>query len=74
MRLNDLGSALRHLRRFDKAISAHTRAVTVFRELGGRHGEDLAREGLQRTRRMRRSDGGGTRGYRRKLTGRERER
>ncbi|MFF2132435.1 tetratricopeptide repeat protein [Streptomyces olivochromogenes] len=37
--LNNLGLALREVRRFEEAIDAHTTAATVFRELGDRHRE-----------------------------------
>ncbi|MFD0271363.1 tetratricopeptide repeat protein [Streptomyces sp. NPDC127106] len=44
--LNNLGSALREVRRFDEAIDAHTQALAVFRELGVRDGEALALDRL----------------------------
>ncbi|MFD3843028.1 tetratricopeptide repeat protein, partial [Streptomyces sp. NPDC058642] len=40
--LNNLGIALREVRRFEKAIDANTQATTVFRELRDRHGEGAA--------------------------------
>ncbi|SEH02447.1 Tetratricopeptide repeat-containing protein [Nonomuraea solani] len=37
--LNNLGSVLRQVRRFDEAITAHQDAATICRDLGDRHGE-----------------------------------
>ncbi|MGV9365556.1 tetratricopeptide repeat protein, partial [Amycolatopsis sp. NPDC003731] len=39
---NNLGLALRAARRFDEAITAHQRAVDIYRELGDDHGEGQA--------------------------------
>ncbi|GAA2288721.1 hypothetical protein GCM10010145_68720 [Streptomyces ruber] len=44
--LNNLGLALRKVRRFEEAIDAHTEAVTVFRELDDRHGAARALNNL----------------------------
>ncbi|GGW77957.1 ATP-binding protein [Streptomyces galilaeus] len=44
--LNNLGTALRKVRRFDDAITAHTQAIDIFRELGDRHGEGMALNNL----------------------------
>ncbi|MEV0647492.1 tetratricopeptide repeat protein [Phytomonospora sp. NPDC050363] len=40
--LNNLGVALRELRRFEEAIAAHEQAAEIFRETGNRHGEGMA--------------------------------
>ena len=40
--LNNLGIALREVRRFDEAITAHQDAAAIFRETGDRHGEGTA--------------------------------
>jgi tetratricopeptide (TPR) repeat protein len=37
--LNNLGSALQWVRRFEEAITAHQKAAAIFRETGDRHGE-----------------------------------
>ncbi|MFI1585102.1 tetratricopeptide repeat protein [Embleya sp. NPDC020630] len=39
---NNLGIALREVRRFEEAIDAHTTAAAIHRELGDRHGEGRA--------------------------------
>jgi tetratricopeptide (TPR) repeat protein len=39
---NNLGAALRQVRRFEEAITAHQRAGELFRETGDRHGEAMA--------------------------------
>ncbi len=44
--LNNLGLALRQLRRFEEAIDAHRRAVEIYRETGDRHGEGQALNNL----------------------------
>ena len=38
----NLGTALREVRRFDEAITAHQQALALFAELGDRHGEARA--------------------------------
>ena len=43
--LNNLGNALRGLRRFEEAVSAHQDAAAILRETGDRHGEDMALSG-----------------------------
>ncbi|MFI0420781.1 tetratricopeptide repeat protein [Spongiactinospora sp. 9N601] len=40
--LNNLGPALRQVRRFDEAIITCEQAAAIFREMGDRHGEGLA--------------------------------
>ena len=42
MALNSLGNALRQVRRFDEAITAHQQAGDIYRETGDRHGEGMA--------------------------------
>ena len=42
MALDNFGSALRNVRRFDEAITAHQRALALFTELGDRHREGMA--------------------------------
>ncbi|MER6618028.1 tetratricopeptide repeat protein [Streptomyces xantholiticus] len=44
--LNNLGLALRQVRRFDEAIDAHTRAADIFRELDDRDSEGQALNNL----------------------------
>ncbi|MEV0663881.1 tetratricopeptide repeat protein [Actinomadura luteofluorescens] len=44
--LNSLGVALRRVRRFEEAITAHTDAAAIHRELGDRHGEGMALNSL----------------------------
>jgi tetratricopeptide (TPR) repeat protein len=44
--LNNLGVALRHVRRFEEAVSACQDAAAIFRETGDRHSEGLALVGL----------------------------
>jgi tetratricopeptide (TPR) repeat protein len=39
MALNNLGVALREVRRFEEAISAHRDAAAIYRETGDRHCE-----------------------------------
>ena len=46
MALNNLGIALREVRRFAEAITAHQDAAAVFRETGDRHSEGMALTGL----------------------------
>jgi tetratricopeptide (TPR) repeat protein len=46
MALNNLGPALRKVRRFEEAISAQQDAAAIFRETGDRHSEGLALVGL----------------------------
>jgi tetratricopeptide (TPR) repeat protein len=41
-----LGLALREVRRFEEAITAHQDAAAIYRDTGDRHGEGLALEGL----------------------------
>jgi hypothetical protein len=45
-KLNNLGVALRGVRRFDEAITAHQQAAALFTELGDRHGEAGALDSL----------------------------
>ena len=40
--LDNLGVALRRVRRFEEAITAHQDAAAIFRETGDRHGEGIA--------------------------------
>ncbi|MBN6051065.1 tetratricopeptide repeat protein, partial [Nonomuraea sp. RK-328] len=40
--LNNLGIALRHVRRFDEAITAHEDAAAIYRDLRDRHSEGAA--------------------------------
>ena len=40
--LNNLGTALREMRRVDEAITAHEEAAPFFRETEGRHGDAMA--------------------------------
>ncbi|MEU8712809.1 tetratricopeptide repeat protein, partial [Streptomyces sp. NPDC048663] len=40
--LNNLGLALREVRRFEEAIDAHTQDLAICRELGDRHSESMA--------------------------------
>jgi tetratricopeptide (TPR) repeat protein len=40
--LNNLGLGLREVRRFEEAITAHTRAVDIYQEMGDLHGEGTA--------------------------------
>jgi tetratricopeptide (TPR) repeat protein len=40
--MNNLGLGLREVRRFEEAITAHTRAVKICQEVGDRHGEGSA--------------------------------
>ena len=40
--LNNLGSALNKVRRFDEAITAHQDAATIYRQTGDRRGEGMA--------------------------------
>ncbi|SPL88360.1 Putative regulatory protein [[Actinomadura] parvosata subsp. kistnae] len=44
--LNNLGLALRAVRRFEEAITVHRNAVTIYRELSDRHGEGQALNNL----------------------------
>jgi tetratricopeptide (TPR) repeat protein len=44
--LNNLGLALRNVRRFEEAISAHQDAAAIYRETGNRHGEGMALNNL----------------------------
>ncbi|MFI0418615.1 ATP-binding protein [Spongiactinospora sp. 9N601] len=44
--LNNLGPALRQVRRFEEAITAYEHAATIFRETGDRHGEGQALNNL----------------------------
>ena len=44
--LNNLGLALRQVRRFEEAISACQDAAAIFRETGDRHGEGVALDNL----------------------------
>ena len=46
MALNNLGIALREVRRFEEAITAHQDAAAIFRETGDRHGEGMALDNL----------------------------
>ena len=46
MALNNLGIALREVRRFEEAITAHQDAAAIFRETGDRHGEGMALNNL----------------------------
>ena len=44
--LNNLGIALREVRRFEEAITAHQDAAAIFRETGDRHREGGALNNL----------------------------
>jgi tetratricopeptide (TPR) repeat protein len=44
--LTGLGNALRYVRRFEEAISAHQEAAGIFQETGDRHGEGMALNNL----------------------------
>ena len=44
--LNNLGIALKEVRRFEEAITAHQDAAAIFRETGDRHGEGMALDNL----------------------------
>ena len=44
--LNNLGLALREVRRFEEAISAHQDAAAIYRETGDRHREGEALDNL----------------------------
>jgi tetratricopeptide (TPR) repeat protein len=44
--LNNLGSALREVRRFGEAIDAHQQAADIYRESGDRHSEAMALNNL----------------------------
>ena len=44
--LTSLGVALREVRRFEEAVSAHQDAVAIYRETGDRHGEGMALNNL----------------------------
>jgi Flp pilus assembly protein TadD len=44
--LNSLGFALREVRRFEEAITAHQDAAAIYRETGDRHGEGAALHSL----------------------------
>ena len=46
MALNNLGLALREVRRFDEAITACRDAAAIYRETGDRHGEGIALDNL----------------------------
>ncbi|MBN6040041.1 tetratricopeptide repeat protein [Amycolatopsis sp. 195334CR] len=43
---NNLGVALREVRRFDEAITHHQQAAAIYREIGDRHGEGQALNNL----------------------------
>ena len=44
--LNNLGNALRYVRRFDEAITAHQDAAAIYRDTGDRHSEGMALNNL----------------------------
>ena len=46
--LNNLGLALRHVRRFEEAVSGCQDAAAIYRETSDRHSEGLALVGLGR--------------------------
>ena len=48
--LNNLGVALRHMRRFEEAVSACQDAAAIFRETGDRDWEDIALGNLEKFR------------------------
>lgn len=50
MALNNLGLALRQVRRFEEAITAHQEAAAIYRETGDRHGEGIALNNLERAK------------------------
>jgi Tetratricopeptide repeat len=47
MALNNLGLALREVRRFEEAITAHQDAAAIYRETGDRHREGTALNNLE---------------------------
>jgi hypothetical protein len=46
--LTNLGGALRQVRRFEEAITAHQDAAAIFRETGDRHREGIALDNLEK--------------------------
>jgi hypothetical protein len=48
--LNNLGLALRKVRRFEEAITAHQDAAAIFRETGGRRWENMVLGNRERYR------------------------
>ncbi|MZE50965.1 hypothetical protein GTY86_06460, partial [Streptomyces sp. SID5770] len=65
--LNNLGVALREVRRFDEAVHAHTQAILILDELNDQHNKDQAQRALDTTlAKMRR---GWRRWFRRKPAG-----
>ena len=56
--LNNLGVALRELRRFEEAVSAHQDAAAIYRETGDRQLEGIALRNIDADRAAEDEDGG----------------
>jgi hypothetical protein len=56
--LNNLGIALRNVRRFEGALSSHQDAAGIFRETSDRHSEDIALRNVDADRTAQAEDGG----------------